>query len=247
MKQLVLSAPWLNGDTLALDSAALPLDVELAGRVLRVRKFDLVCDAGTLSATGTFDPDQPTEKLFTQAGVSVSANVHLARLAAKLPKLLRVKDGTELREGELVATLTSRADGAGVVWEGKINTSALKAVRAGQPIAWEQPLNLEFIGRYASGQLPTFDKFICTSDFLAVNARLTSETVQAAANVYLHRLGERLAQFIDLGGITLDGEGTAQLVGRRAADGAFQAAGALTLKDFAFTGRAREGAEGAGS
>jgi hypothetical protein len=241
VKHLALSAPWLNGDTLALDSAALPLDVELAGRVVRVRKFDLTCDAGTLSGSGTFDPDEPTEKLFARAGVTVSATVDLARLAAKLPKLLRIKDGTELREGRLVVTLGSRADGAGVVWEGKLNASALKAVRAGQALAWDQPLNLEFVGRYASGQLPTFDKLVCTSDFVAVNARVTPETVQAAANVYLHRLGARLAQFIDLGGTTLDGEAGAQLVGRREPSGTFRVEGSVALTNFALTDRAGKG------
>src|SRR5204863_7618081 len=114
-KQFALAGPWLNGDTLALDSANLPLDVELAGRVVRVRKFDLACDAGTLSVAGTFDPDQAVEKLLTQAGVSVTANVDLARLAAKLPKLLRVKDGTELREGKLEVKVASEAAGAGAV------------------------------------------------------------------------------------------------------------------------------------
>jgi hypothetical protein len=37
VRQLALSAPQLAGDTLRLDSAELPLDVELAGRALRVR------------------------------------------------------------------------------------------------------------------------------------------------------------------------------------------------------------------
>lgn len=239
--QLALSAPHLNGDTLRLDFAELPLDVELAGRAVRVRRFDLACDAGTLSATGTFDPDEAAERLFTQAGVSVQANVDLAKLAGKLPRLLRIKDGTELREGKLEVKLTSRADAEGVVWDGTVHTSALRAVRAGKPIHWEQPLALEFLARHARGELPAFDKLICTSDFLAVNARTTPETVQAAANVYLHRLAERLAEFIDLGGVTLDGEAGATLVGRREPDGTFRGAATLKLKNFAFTDRAGRG------
>ena len=239
-KSFALSTPGFNGDTLRLDSADLPLDVELAGREVRVRKFDLACDAGTLSVAGTFDPEQ-AEKLFAQSGVSVTANVDLARLAAKLPKLLRVKDGTEVREGKLEVKVASKADGAGAVWEGKVNASALKGVREGKPIAWEQPLNVEFAGRYAPGQLPTFDKLVVTSDFIAVNARTTPETVQAAANIYLHRLGTRLAEFIDLGGVALDGEASATLVGRREPDGTFSAAGGVELKNFAFTDRAGKG------
>ena len=118
-KQLAVGGPALNGDTLSLDSAELPLDVELAGRVVRVRKFDLTCDVGTLSVAGTFDPDESAEKVLARAGVVVGAEVELAKLAAKLPKLLRVKDGTELREGKLKLDLASKPASAGAVWEGK--------------------------------------------------------------------------------------------------------------------------------
>ena len=240
-KQLAVTHPALNGDTLRFDAASLPLDVELAGRVVKVRKFDLTCDAGTLSAAGTFDPDQPTEKLFAQPGVVLGANVDLAKLAAKLPKLLRVKGGTEVQEGKLVATVASRADGKGVVWDGKINASALKATRAGKPLVWDQPLDVKFAGRYTPGRLLEFDEFICTSDCIAVNARIKEETVQVAANVYLHRLGERLADFVNLDGITLDGEASATLVGQRQPDGTFAARGAVALKNFAYTDGAGKG------
>ncbi|MBM3983783.1 MAG: hypothetical protein FJ304_26655, partial [Planctomycetes bacterium] len=241
VKRLALAAPWLKGDELALDSLELPLDVELAGRAVKVRKFDLTCDAGTLSAAGGFDPARPAEELFAQPGVVLGANVDLAKLAAKLPKLLSVKSGTEVHEGKLVASVASRADGKGVVWDGKLTTTALKAKRAEQVIAWEQPLNVEFAGRYASGQLPAFDKLVVTSDCVAVNARLTPETVQVAANVYLNRLGARLADFVDLGDVKLDGEANAVLVGRRDADGQFAAQASVKLTDFAVTDRAGKG------
>ncbi len=240
-KQLAVGGPRLSGDTLRLDSAELPLDVELAGRTLRVRKFDLTCDVGTLTVAGTFDPDEAPEKALSRAGIVVGADVELARLAAKLPKLLRLKDGTELREGKLKIDLASKTDGAGVVWDGKVRTSAIKGVRDGKPLAWDEPLNVEFLGRYTAGELPTFDKLICTSDFLAVNARTTPDTVQAAATVYLHQLGARLAEFIDLGGVTLGGEATAQVVGRREPDGVFRVVGNVKLTDFAFTDRAGKG------
>ncbi|QJW93570.1 AsmA family protein [Frigoriglobus tundricola] len=234
-KQLVVSAPWLNGDTLRLDSAELPLNVEVTGSSVSVQRFDLACDVGTVSIAGTFDPNEPTEQLLMRPGVTARASIELSRLAAKVPKLLRVKGGTELREGKVALTLTSQADPSGVVWQGHILTSAIRAVRDGKVIHWEQPLHVEFTGRYASGQVPTFDKFVCTSDFIAVNAKTTPETVQAAATVLLNRLGERLAEFLDLGGATLAGEATVQLVGRREPTGAFKAEGAVVLKDFAIT------------
>ncbi|MBN9122671.1 MAG: hypothetical protein J0I06_26580 [Planctomycetes bacterium] len=240
-KKLAVGGPDLNGDTLALDSAELPLDVELAGRVIRVRKFDLACDVGTLSAAGTFDPDEPAEKMLSRAGVVVGADIDLAKLAARLPKLLRVKDGTELREGKLKLELASAPDGAGAVWKGGVRTSAIKGVRDGKPIAWEEPLSINFVGRYAGVGFPTFETLTCTSDFLAVNARTTSETLQVGATVYLNRLAARLAEFVDLGGVALGGEATAQLVAQRKPDGTFQAIGSVELKDFALTDRRGKG------
>ncbi len=259
-KRLAVAAPWLNGDTLRFDSVDLPLDVELAGRVVRVRKFDLTCDVGTLSAAGTLDPDDASDAWFEQPGVAVKANVELAKLASKLPKLLRLKDGIELTEGRLEVDVSSKADAGGTLWEGKIHTSALKgrslirlfdvsifhlgtpkATNVDKTIAWEQPLSVEFAGRYAKGQLPTVDKLIVTSDCVALNTKITPETVQAAANVYLHKLGSRLADFMNLDGFTLDGEASAALVGRRQPDGTFGASATIELKNFAYTDRRGKG------
>lgn len=239
-KGLRVGGAALNGDTLHLDSAELPLDVELAGRAVRVRKFDLSCDVGTLTVAGTFDPGEEPDAVLTRAGVVVGADIELAKLAAKLPKLLRLKEGTELREGKLKIDLASKTAGAGAVWEGAVRTSAIRAVRDGKPLAWDEPLNVEFVGRYARGEFPTFDKLVCTSDFLALNARTTSDTVQAAATVYLHKLGAKLTEFLDLGGFSIVGEATVQLVAKREPNGAFKAAGGADLKDFAFTDRGRK-------
>ena len=61
----------------------------------------------------------------------------------------------------------------------------------------------------------------------------------SGANVYLHRLA-RLGRFVDLGGVTLEGEASAKLDGRREPDGAF-GAGTVELTDFAFTDRTGKG------
>ena len=65
--------------------------------------------------------------------------------------------------------------------------------------------------------------------------------MRAAANVYLDRLAARLADFVDLGGATLDGRGTATLVANRTPNGEFTAEGTIELKQFAFTERDGKG------
>ncbi len=240
-KKFALSATELNGDVLRFDSVELPLDVELAGRGLLVRAFDLKCDAGTVSVRGTFDPEESAESLLTRPGLSVSANVEVAKLAAKLPKLLQLKEGIELRDGNLVMKLESKSGEGGTAWEGKVETSALKATRDGKPIVWDKPLHIEFLGQYAKGRFPTFKKLVCTSDFIALNAEVTTETVRAGANVFLDKLGVRLADFVDLRGFTLDGQAGAALSGRRERDGAFRVGATVELKNFAVINRDGKG------
>lgn len=238
---LAVSGTWLNGDTLRLASVNLPLNVTKSGRAVRIEQAELVSDIGRVSMSGAFDPDEPIERLLDRPGVKLDANVQLAKLAATLPKLLRVRAGTELREGNLVVKVESKATPEGTAWTGNVNTSALKAMRDGREIKWDEPLSIEFTGRFKPGQLPVFDKLICLSEFIAIQAEMKPESIRAAANIYLDRLAVRLADFVDLGGATLDGRGTAMLVVQRAPDGSFKGEASLELKQFAFTDRDGKG------
>lgn len=246
--RLALDAPWLKGDPLKFDSAELPLDVELAGRNLRVRAFDLTCDAGTVSVKGNFHPEDAAESVLMQSGLSVTANVEVAKLVAKLPRLLHLKGGTELREGRLELKLVSQTDpdGGGVLWDGTLNTSALKGTVPGtdgkpREIAWEQPLRAEFLGKYAPGRFPTFKKFVCTADFISVNAASEPDTLLISTNVFLDKLGAKLRDFIDLDGWTLDGKAFASFAASRRPDGKFAAEVVVKLTNFAFVDQKGKG------
>jgi hypothetical protein len=241
VRDFELAGPWLNGDRLKLASAELPLKIETVGKEVRVERAELKCDIGTLSAAGSFDPDEPTDRMLDKAGVKVEGDVDLAKLAARLPRLLRIREGTAVREGKLYVKLVSRASPAGAVWDGEVRTSALKAERDGKQLEWAEPLAVEFSGRVPPGHLPTFDTFVCRSDFAAVNAQGSAESFRAAANVYLDRLAARLGEFIDLGGVQLAGEASAWVVASRSPQGAFKADAGVTLKSFLLADRDRHG------
>ena len=199
---LAVSGPWLNGDTLRLASVELPLNVSKSGRAVRIEQAELVSELGRVSISGAFDPDEPIEKFLERPGGKLDANIQLAKLAVTLPKLLRVRAGTELREGNLVVKVESRATPEGTAWNGNVKTTALKAMRDGREIKWDEPLSVEFAGRFKPGQLPVFDKLVCLSEFIAIQAEVKPESIRAAANIYLDRLAVRLADFVDLGGDT---------------------------------------------
>ncbi len=233
--------PVLNGDALALDKAWAQFNVERAGTAVRVNAFDSGCDVGALSAKGTFDPDAAAESVLAQAGVSVSGHVEVAKLAAKLPRALAVRAGTEFREGKVTLKLISRADDAGVAWDGKVHASALKATRDGNEISWDKPLDAEFTARHAPGKLPTFDKLVVRSDFVAANARVSPESVQFGANVFLDELARELGKFVYLGGAKLVGKAYVGLAAERDGSGAFRAEGNINLTQFQFTDGAGRG------
>ncbi|MBX9584097.1 MAG: hypothetical protein K2X87_27675 [Gemmataceae bacterium] len=229
-----ICGPWFKGDRLRLTAADLPLKVELTGSALRVERAELTCDIGIASASGVWDLDGQLDDVLERAGLTASLDIDLAKLAARVPHLLRLRPGTEVREGRLTAKLTSRATPAGTAWDGFVRTSALKAVRDGKPVEWAEPLAVEFTGRLPAGHLPTFDQFVCKSDFLAVNAQGSAESFRAAANVYLDRLSARLGEFVDLHGVQLAGEASAWVIASRSPAGAFKLDGGADLKDFAF-------------
>jgi hypothetical protein len=240
LKNLAVAGAGLNGDTIRLTSVELPIHATLTGRSITIQQAELTTDVGIASVMGTFD-SASFDKLFDRPGIKIAANIDMAKLAAVLPKLLQIREGTEIREGKLIANIESAAGPDGTEWSGNINASALKATRDGKDVHWEEPLLIEFAGRVKAGQLPTFDKLICKSDFIALNAKLSSDSVRAAANIYLDRLAARLSEFVDLGGVALDGQASASIVAIRNPNGDFKADAAIELKQFACLGRSGKG------
>ena len=149
----------------------------MTGRALRIDRADLTTDIGSISVAGSFDSSEPFEKVLERPGSRLEADVDLAMLARALPKSMRVRDRTEIREGKLFVRLESRSAPNGTDWIGKIDASSLKALRDGKEVRWEDPLAVEFAGRFRSGHLPTFDKLICRSDFIALQAEVKPDSI----------------------------------------------------------------------
>lgn len=233
-KNIALSGPWLNGDRLRLVTAELPLKLKVAGRRLQVERAQLTSDLGTISAAGSIDFAEALVVFFDRPGTKLDADIDLAKLAATLPKSLRMRECTELRDGKLIVKVESRSTPQGTTWTGKLNSTSLRAMRDGREVRWEEPISIEFAGRYRPKHMPTFDTLICRSEFAAIQAEVLPDSFRAAANFDLDKLATRLADFVDLEGTMLGGRGTLSVVARRDADKAFKAEASLELKQFAF-------------
>ncbi len=200
LADLELGADRFGAERLALKSLKLPVSIASAGGVLTIEKADLACDVGTASLTGAFDPNESPEKLLDRAGLAASVDLDVARLAAMFPKLLRLREGTALAEGRVVAKLASTANSAGTTWTGSLGTTALRGTRGGQPIAWDQPLTVSFVGRFGPDRRPAFDRLDAKAEFATLAASGTAEQFTVSADVSLDGLAKRLGEFVELPG-----------------------------------------------
>jgi hypothetical protein len=232
---LSLEAAWLGPDPVRQAAAELTVDVSRAGDELDVRWAELTADAGTVKASGRLPLDGTAEEYAGRAGLTAAADVDLARLAAVVPRLLRLRPGTALTAGKLTVNLQSVAAAAGTRWEGTVGTTAVRGTRDGKPLAWDQPLSAGFVGHFGPDKKPVFDKLEARTDFAAVAAKGNLQQFTAAANLDLDRLAARLGEFVDLGGMVLKGRAEVQANGQTAAGGRFAVAGKADLKQFTVT------------
>ena len=204
-----LRAPLLQGETLALKSVALlPSDIRtLESGAVEVKSLKLLCDVGDASVSGLFDPSFDLAKLLNQPGVTANAHVDLAKLAALLPKLLRIRSDTIIRGGAVDVTLKSEANAGGTLWIGDVRTRDIEALRGQQVLTWKTPLQGSFRGRLREDGLPDFEDVKLLSEFVSIAGRGQPESFTAAARLDLAKLAAQLEQFVDLDGLKMAGEG----------------------------------------
>ncbi|MCU0706295.1 MAG: hypothetical protein MUF18_20225, partial [Fimbriiglobus sp.] len=219
ISQMVLSAPALGDRPVQLASAAMPLSATFDGKVLKVARWNVTCDVGTLGFAGEYDTTATPETLLNQTGLSFDADIDLAKLGRVAPGLLRLKPGTELTRGRVTATMASRKAAQGVTWSGSVLASKVEGVQGGRAVSWDQPLSVTFAGRVRADGLPVFDDLVVQSDFIGARAAGEPENFDAIANVNLDVLSRHLEELLDLNGLKLQGEGKNLLVKVRSKSG----------------------------
>ncbi len=239
---LDLAGPLFGADRVKMQSLAVsPCKLTYANNELQIDQADVVCDAGTLAVAGTVNlsqkptDDRPWAFYLAQPGMKLDADIDIAKLTVIVPKLLRLKPGTELREGRLTAKLASKAAATGTDWQGSVITTSLKGSRDGKPLVWEKPLRIGFDGQLRADLMPVFHKLECEADFIGLAGRGSVEAFILMANIDLDRLGARLADFVDLGNTKLAGFAELTVKNDPRAGGGFQATAAVKVTNLQFT------------
>jgi len=237
---LLLAGPWLNDDRLQLVRLDVPLKLARQGNQLRVDRCELVCDAGSISCQGTVDQiDRVTQSSGFSACASAAAHaigevkgqIDLAKLAALLPRTLRIREGTHIESGQINLQLASQPQGEHWAATGRIETTRLVANDQGRKFAWEHPLSIN-AKAHDGPQGPVVEQLNGQSDFLSFEGAGTLDRFELNASYDLARLADELGRFVELGELKLAGTGRSRVNFQRDAKGQFDASGELHAENF---------------
>ena len=237
VKKLKLAAPCLQGDRLELESVEVPCQLTWNQGQLAVTKLEAVADCGRVSLQGSVNTASEWQQMVRQAAWSVQAEVDVARLATLLPQTLSLRADTQMTGGRLQLQAHAQATQQETSWNAELKVSDLQALRQGQRLAWNEPLEVSLAAQQsATAAWPTVQKLVCKSSFLQLEASGSLDNCTATAQADLQRLGHELSQFMDLQGIQLDGQGWLQTQIARDEKGTAQWRSQVRLDRFRLAG-----------
>ena len=213
----VASSAYLQSDQLTATITAGTADVLIDNGNLDIKQLRFESNLVELSGSGTAALQALTSgdvlKSVGSAGgprAEVTGQINLAELARQLPATLRMKEGTQLTDGRVQLSLVSQTLPDGLRWQGWLKTDKLQGLAAGRPIAFNQPLELDFtIGQTSRG--PTIDRLAGSSSFFKLEGSGSLDAGSLNADVDLNRLAAELGQFINWGETKLAGTLDAKL------------------------------------
>lgn len=229
------------GETIRLAHVDLPLKVSIAGERLTVEQLGVVCDVAQLDVRGTLDgftggaaslSIAEVLDLLSKGDAQATLKINLAKAAQTMPRLLRLRDDVQLTGGEATLNLTSARDAQGVQrWTAEMTSTGLMGLRGNTSISWPEPLQGIVEARITPAG-PLVDRIICRSDFLTIEGTNSPRAFDLTAQYDLQRLFQRVSQFVDLSGMQLQGQGTAEGSWTHEAGGRFNVEGAASIADF---------------
>ena len=238
---LVVGGPWSAGDQIRLAHVDVPVKASAVGDRLTIERLGAVCDLAQFDGQGAVDDYRVPmfggstidwRTLLRRSTGSATLKFDIARLGQAMPHLLRLRDDVQLTAGQATVGVRSGADAQGVRrWTIDLASTGLGGVRANTPIAWPEPLSAT-IGAVDSPAGPTLDRVACRSDFLTIEGTGSARAFDLKANFDLQRLFDRVSQFVDLTGVQLQGQGTAEAACTRDAAGRFTVDATAAVADF---------------
>ena len=210
LRGLELAAPQLIGsDRMILKRITAEGKFELNSQQIASSGLRIESDFGQLQSNGRFNfsqlADLTNEVELLAEPLDLSGEVDLAGLARILPETLNLQQDLVVETGVIRFQASSRNDGNDRRLIFNADATNLRGSRAGQPIVWQRPLQLNGALRQSGNQLE-IESVKCESDFVQMAGRGNMQTGSFTIKGDLAAMMEQVGNFIDLTGIELAGQ-----------------------------------------
>lgn len=204
---------------------------------LEIQRITAQTDLSALEASGSLAVADllahPWPKVLKQT-CHLRGQLDVAQLAAMLPQTLHLQSEMRVTSGQVQLALDSAPDSSGMRWRGQLVSSPLQAMQAGQPIAWNHPLQLA-VDAHETAQGPVVDSLHCASSFLTATGSGTTDQGTLSVALNLNQLVTDLQMLVDLGELRLGGQGKTDVTWNRGANQAFRTEGRGHFENFECT------------
>lgn len=240
LKNFAITGTPLAGEQLAVNDTNLAWKCAATGGRVSIENMSLASDLAMFDLRGAIDEravrgvlagTSPPQALVTHGDLEAEGRLNLARLAQRLPGLLKVREGTTITSGQVRFNARSIPQSAGHQVTVSLTTTPLAAATRGRAIEWDAPLDINLVAKHTAGGW-RFDRLACQSQFLSVTGAGDARHMELAGQVDLDELTTRLDQFVDLTDWQLAGRGEVTAECRRDQTGQFTASADGTLSDF---------------
>lgn len=210
LDRLSVEDSCLGDDVLELETLQLRSEFSIRDDVLTVQKCAFESDLGfaaietSLAFSDLTDAITLGQTLRTPQ-LMARGTLDVAALTRTLPTTLRIRDGVEVANGNLLWNVESIRDANGARrWTGSLKTADVKVTRGGQTIDWRLPLDVNFA--LVAGDDFEVENASVKSDFFSLSGRgkLRSGTIHAEAD--LERIVLQLSQVVDISDVYADGQ-----------------------------------------
>jgi hypothetical protein len=210
--QVHFTADALAGDLVDLPRATIALDAALANGRITARQFEANSDGIEAKLAGEFDLAELSalgpRKLPTR-DANLTLQVNLSKLAAMLPRTLRLREGLRIDSGVMEISARSSEAGGKRLWTAAAAVEDLVGSNGRKAIRWTQPVEAG-VNLTDSQQGPQLERLLFRTPFATADAHAEADGFSGDAKFNLGDVARELGQFVDLSAWKLRGAGEGQ-------------------------------------
>jgi len=209
-KNLMITGAVLKGDRLQTGELDINVKLNQQTDAINIDNLQAKSDWASVTASGivptTFKSLDDLLGADSNYSLKCIFNCNLAAVSAQLPKTLGLKEGMQLKSGQLNGNIetSSKTDGQKQI-QANATVTALEGTVEGKKIALSQPLKAE--AQISSDKnIINFDKVDVSASFAKINCAGSTDSLKYSAQADLTKLQAELGQFFDFGQYKFSGE-----------------------------------------